>query len=69
LSSGDIVLIDVTQKLSSESLSGLEVTAEVRNAKTASPDKRIITAMKWVVRQDGTVSDPVLRKRSIAHFN
>ncbi|KAF9785254.1 putative zinc-finger of transcription factor IIIC complex-domain-containing protein [Thelephora terrestris] len=53
LSNGDVILIDVTQTLPSGSPFNLEVVTKTRNEKAASPDKRIITAMKWVSRKDG----------------
>jgi len=61
----DVALVDVTQILSSaentqRSPFKLEIATEIRNEKVASPDKRIITAMKWISRRDGTVSDPGL---------
>jgi len=59
MSSGDVILIDVTQKLLSAptgSSSSLEVVTVVRTEETATVDKRIITAMRWVSRRDGTVS-------------
>jgi hypothetical protein len=61
LSSGDVTLINVTQTLPSGkgaqgSSSALEVTVVTRNEKAGSSNKRIITAMKWVSKQDGTVS-------------
>ena len=59
LSNGDVILLDVTQTLPSGSPFNLEVASEIRNEKAASPDNRIITAMKWVSRRDGTVSEPV----------
>jgi len=63
LSNGDVILIDVTQKLllaSPGSSFSLEVATAIRNENAAAQDKRIITAMKWVSRQDDTVSDFVL---------
>lgn len=59
MSNGDVILIDVTQKLllaPPGSPSGLEIAMVIRNEKAAIADKRIITAMRWVSRQDGTVS-------------
>jgi len=64
LSDGSVILIDVTQRLflaTPGSPSGLEVATVIRDEKIAIPDKRIITAMKWVSRRDGTVSSPILR--------
>jgi len=60
LNNGDVILIDVTQKLllaPPGSPFSLEVTTVIRNERAAAPDKRIITAMKWVSRQDDAVSD------------
>ena len=62
LSNGDVVLMDVTQKrllVPPGAPFGLEVTAVIRNDNAAVPDKRVITAMKWVSTKDGTVSDPM----------
>lgn len=59
MSSGDVILIDVTQKLlvaPTGSPFGLEVAAVIRNEKAATADKRIITAMRWISRKDFTVS-------------
>jgi len=63
LSNGNVVLIDVTQKLllaPPGSPSSLEITTAIRDEKVAAPDKQIITAMRWVSRQDDIVSDLVL---------
>jgi len=63
LSNGNVVLIDVTQKLlltPPGSPHSLEVTTVIRDEKVAAPDKRIITAMRWVSRQGDIVSDLVL---------
>ena len=60
MSNGDVILIDVTQKLLSAppgSPFGHEITMVIRNDKVATADKRIITAIRWVLRQDGIVSD------------
>ncbi|KAF9649199.1 hypothetical protein BDM02DRAFT_3095185 [Thelephora ganbajun] len=57
LGNGGIVLINVTQMLLMAlpgSPSSLEVATVIRNEKAAVADKRIITAMKWISRQDGT---------------
>lgn len=59
MSNGDVVLINVTQKLllaPPGSPFRLEIAAVIRNEKAATADKRVITAMRWVTRQDGTVS-------------
>ena len=60
LSNGNVILIDVTQKLLPGPLgspSSFGITTVVRDEKVAVPDKRIISAMKWVSRQDNIVSD------------
>ena len=59
MSNGDVILIDVTQKLllaPPGSFFGLEVTMVIRNEKAAVANKRMITAMRWVSRQDDIVS-------------
>lgn len=58
LSNGDVVLIDVIQKFPPVLPFNLEATTNTQNQKAASSDKRIITAMKWITRRDGTVGDP-----------
>ena len=63
LSNGGVILIDVTQRLLLAlpgSSSGLEISTVIRNESAAVQDKRIITAMRWVSRQDDTVSVLVL---------
>lgn len=69
MSNGDVILIDLTQKLHSPPRSPFrpEVTTVVRNEKAAIADKRVITAMRWVSRQDGTVSRPA--SRSVIHHS
>lgn len=68
LSNGDVILIDVAQKVSPGSPFYLKVTTQTRGETVASLDKRIITAMKWISGKDGTVSDPVIVCRFTAHF-
>ena len=63
LCNGNVILIDVTQKLplaTPGSPSGLGVATVIRDENVATPDKRIITAMKWISRQDGAVSGLML---------
>jgi hypothetical protein len=67
LSNGNIILIGVNQELSSSppgSSFSLGVATAIRNEEVAVTDKRIITAMKWITRQDGTVSGTVLQTLS-----
>jgi len=63
LSNGDVVLVDVAETLllAPPGSFSVEVETVIRNEKAAIPDKRIITTMKWISRQDGVVSDIVLR--------
>ena len=59
MSNGDVILINVTQKLPLAppgSPFGLEIAVVIQNEKVATADKRIITGMRWVSRQDGNVS-------------
>lgn len=70
ISNGDVILIDVTQKLLLAPLGSpfnFEVTTVMRNEKAAAVDKRIITAMRWVLRQDGTVRGFVLHTLVTTH--
>ena len=63
LSNGNVILIDVTQRLPLAPLgspSSLEITTVMRDEKAAAPDKRTIAAMKWISRQGDIVSDLVL---------
>ena len=63
LSNGNVVLIDVTQKFlfaPPGSPSSLKITTAIRDEKVATPDKRIITAMRWVSKQGNIVSGLVL---------
>ena len=63
LSNGNVILIDVTQQLllaTPGPPSGLEVATVIRDENVAAQDKRIITVMKWISRQDGTVGDLML---------
>lgn len=70
LSNGDVVLIDITQKLlpaPSGSQFSPEVTTEIRDENAAVPDKRTITAMKWISRKDNAVIDPMLCAQFTPH--
>jgi hypothetical protein len=63
LNNGNVILIDVTQQLllaPPGSPLSLEITTVIRDEKAAAPDKRIITAMKWVSRQGDIVGDIVI---------
>ena len=63
LGNGKIILIDVIQKLllaPPGSPFSLGITTIIRDEKAAAPDKRIISAMKWISRQGDIVSGLVL---------